>query len=148
MGTGAETLWKYEISSTGSIAHHDAVLLPNGNILTIVWHKIEKKDAKKVGYKSDIDIYPERIVEINPTTNSIVWRWDSMDHIIQNVNPKAPNYGEVGKHPEKINLNYANSFSGMIMHGNGLVYDAKNDLIYLSVYNFSEVWTIDHSTNS
>lgn len=48
MGTGAQALWKYEISSTGVIAHHDTELLPNGNILTLVWRKIEKKDAKKI----------------------------------------------------------------------------------------------------
>lgn len=71
-----------------------------------------------------------------------------MDHVIQDVNPNLPNYGVIEKHPEKINLNYANSMSGMIMHGNGLVYDSKNDLIYMSVYNFSEVWVIDHSTSS
>ncbi|MBP9812241.1 aryl-sulfate sulfotransferase, partial [Candidatus Gracilibacteria bacterium] len=146
MGTGGELLWKYEISSSGTIAHHDALLLPNGNILTMVWHKIEKKDVKKYGYTLDVDIYPERIVEIDPKKNTIVWRWDSMDHIIQNTDPKAANYGDISKRPEKININHIQSQSGMVMHGNGLAYDAKNDLIYMSVYNFSEVWVIDHST--
>jgi hypothetical protein len=128
------------------MAHHDTEMLPNGNILMLVWGKIEKQDVKKYGYKSEMDIYPERIVEVNPKTNEIVWRWDSMDHVIQDKDPKARNYGDVAKKPEKIDLNYADSQSGMIMHANGLVYDKKNDLIYLSVYNFSEVWAIDHST--
>ena len=96
----------------------------------------------------EVDIYPERIVEINPKTNQIVWRWDSMDHIIQNVDAKIPNFGDISKRPERININQMQSQSGMIMHGNGLVYDVKNDLIYMSVYNFSEVWVIDHSTSS
>jgi hypothetical protein len=58
----------------------------------MVWYKIEKKDVKKYGYKMDVDIYPERIVEIDPKTNKIVWRWDSMDHIIQDADSKVPNY--------------------------------------------------------
>ncbi len=130
------------------VAHHDAILLSNGNILTMVWQKIDKKDVKKYGYKTEIDIYPERIVEINPITNSIVWLWDSMDHIIQDVDAKLPNFGAIPKQPQKININHIQSLSGMVMHGNGLTYDAKNDLIYMSVYNFSEVWVIDHSTSS
>ncbi len=32
------------------------------------------------------------------------------------------------------------------MHANGIDYDAVNDIIYLSVNFFNEVWIIDHST--
>ena len=34
------------------------------------------------------------------------------------------------------------------MHANGLDYDENNDLIYLSVNYYDEVWVIDHSTTT
>ena len=34
------------------------------------------------------------------------------------------------------------------MHANGLDYDEANDVIYLSVYYYDEVWVIDHSTTT
>ena len=34
------------------------------------------------------------------------------------------------------------------MHANGIAYDAQNDLIYLSVNFYSEVWVIDHSVTT
>lgn len=34
------------------------------------------------------------------------------------------------------------------MHGNGIDHDVENDVIYISVNGYSEVWVIDHSTTS
>ena len=93
-------------------------MLPNGNILAMVWGKIRKDEVKKYGSTSEVDIYPERIIEIDPKINKVVWRWNSLDHMIQDVDPKVPNYGTLSKRPEKIDINYSHSQSGMIMHGN------------------------------
>lgn len=35
-----QTLWEYTIASKTELAHHDVELLPNGNVMTIVWEKI------------------------------------------------------------------------------------------------------------
>lgn len=128
--------------------HHEVEMLPNGNILMLIWNKIAKNESRKHGYKMDVAIYPETIVEMDPKNNSIVWKWDSMDHIVQDIDPKLPTYGNVAKHPERIDINYSQSQSGMIMHANGLVYDQKTNLIYVSLYGMSEVWIIDHSTTT
>jgi hypothetical protein len=114
----------------------------------MVWDRVIPDMTKEIGYKLSVDIFPERIIEINPKTDEIVWEWRSMDHIIQDVNPEIPDYGDISKHPELIDINYFQSSSGMVMHGNGLAYDPVNKLIYMSVYNFSEVWVIDHSTTT
>ena len=34
------------------------------------------------------------------------------------------------------------------MHANGLDYDPINDVIYLSVNYYDEIWVIDHSTTT
>lgn len=114
----------------------------------MVWDRIDADTTKELGYKLSVDIFSERIIEIDPKNNTIVWEWKSLDHIIQDANPKLPKYGNISKDPGKIDINYSQSLSGMVMHANGISYDAKSNLIYMSIYNFSEVWVIDHSTTT
>ena len=65
-------------------------------------------------------------------------------------------YGDLNSNPGKIDINYSldnppggNFFDGGdIMHANGLDYDPLNDVIYLSVNYFDEIWVIDHSTTT
>ena len=100
------------------------------------------------------DIFPESIIEINPTTNQIVWEWRSMNHLVQDFDETKDNFGVVSEHPELINLNYTTSINatadtkGDIMHANAIAYDEVNDVVLLSVNFFSEVWVIDHSTST
>jgi Arylsulfotransferase (ASST) len=148
LDTTGWVLWEYTLSDANMISHHDLEMLPNGNILAMVWDRMEGSSAQANGYKMNVEIFPERIIEIDPKKNTIVWEWRSMDHIIQDVNPKLPNYGKVENRPERIDINYSQSLSGMVMHANGISYDPEQKLIYMSVYNFSEVWVIDHSTTT
>ena len=141
-----EALWNFDYSNTEHRSHHDVELLPNGNILAIAWEKMSAEEAIDNGYQLDNAIYPESIIEINPTTDEIVWEWHSKNHLIQNFDDTKLNYGSVEENPQLIDLNYVESTNGNIMHANGIGYDSVNDLIYLSVNYYSEVWVIDHST--
>ncbi|MBT8238235.1 MAG: aryl-sulfate sulfotransferase [Croceitalea sp.] len=146
--------WEFEYSSSEKETHHDAELLPNGNILAMVWERISAETAVEAGFMLNEDVFPETIIEIDPATNEIVWEWRSWDHIIQNHDANKANFGQIADHPELIDINYVpNSDSsieikGDIMHANGIAYDEENDVILLSVNFFSEVWAIDHSTTT
>lgn len=145
-------LWDYKYSDEINLAHHDLEMLPNGNILFIAWEKRLPTDLVLAGYNGgDEYIYAEKLIEINPNTKEIEWEWNSWDHLIQDADPNAKDFGVVSDKPERINLNYKDylkegSYNGDIFHANGLEYDEKKDVIYLSVNFFSEVWVIDHST--
>jgi len=147
-------IWDYIYSDEISLAHHDLEMLPNGNILFLAWEKKEKEELLAHGYAGeDEKIYIEKLLEINPVNNEIVWEWNSWDHIVQDVNPNVLNYGSVADNPSLIDINYKDilkegSYMGDIMHANGLEYDEARDLIYLSVNYFSEIWIIDHSTTA
>lgn len=140
--------WEYILADENKMAHHDIEMLPNGNILAIVWDKKSPEEAEEVGFKENYAVYPETILEINPGTNQVVWEWNSWDHLIQDHNSNKRNFGDVSSNPSKININYSLVPNGDIMHANGLDYDPENDLIYLSVNFFSEIWVIDHSTTT
>ncbi len=70
--------------------------------------------------------------------------WRSADHLVQEFNEEALNYGSVANQPEKIDLNYNNIENGDLMHANGLYYDQARDVIFFSVNFYSEVWVIPH----
>lgn len=141
--------WQYTYATNNYIAHHDVELLPNGNILFIAWERVSSFTAQSNGVNTTSDIFPETLVEVNPTTNQIVWKWNSFDHIVQDFNTNNLNYGIVNENPQLIDINYNGSANGGdIMHANGIDYDETNDIIYLSVNNYSEIWVIDHSTTT
>ncbi len=146
--------WKFIHSSLEGETHHDAELLPNGNIIAMVWEKRSSEDALQAGFMLDNDVFVESIIEVNPTTDEIVWEWHSWDHLIQNHDATKDNHGVISDHPERIDLNYVVTSGGTaenegdIMHANGIAYDKLNDVILLSVNFYSEVWAIDHSTTT
>jgi hypothetical protein len=147
-----QVVWEFKISSDNEITHHDLELLPNGNLLVLVWQRIHKEEAAQLGYISDHDLFVEKVVEINPDLDEIVWEWNSWDHIVQNKTPDHPSFGEPVDHKNKIDImyNYQSDYHrfieiGDIMHANGLAYLPELDLIAISVNFYNEVWFIDHS---
>lgn len=140
--------WSFTYSTEDAELHHDAELLPNGNVLAMVWEKLPKEEAKSAGSAADMDLYLEGLIEVNPATDEIVWEWHAWDHLVQDFDPAMANYGTIGDHPRRIDLNYVQHEKGDIMHANGISYDPVNDLIYISVNFYNEVWVIDHSTTT
>jgi hypothetical protein len=150
-----ETLeWDFIYSSAEGETHHDVELLPNGNVIAMVWERLTAAEAEQAGFMLEEDVFPESIIEINPATDEIVWEWHSWDHLIQDHDATKDNYGVISEHPELIDLNYVpNSgtspeVKGDIMHANAIAYDEVNDVILLSANFYSEVWAIDHSTST
>ena len=146
--------WDFDYSSLDGETHHDAELLPNGNVLAMVWQRTSSEIAIQAGFMLDEDVFPESIIEVNPTTNEIVWEWRAWDHLIQDHDVTKDNFGIVSDNPDRIDINYvvkagsSADIKGDIMHANGIAYDEINDVILLSVNFFSEVWVIDHSTTT
>jgi len=146
--------WEFIYSSINGETHHDVEILPNGNIIAMVWERITAEESLSTGYMLDQDIFPESIIEINPITNKIVWEWKSLDHLVQDHDKTKNNYGVISENPNLIDINYlprngiTPSVKGDIMHANAIAYDEINDAILLSVNFYSEVWVIDHSTTA
>lgn len=178
-------VWDYTFSSATQLPHHDVCKLLNGNVLMIVWEKKSAKDAIAAGRRPETvgegDLMADSILEVQPTgktTGKIVWEWHAWDHLIQDFDEKKANHGDVGAHPELIDLNFGEgTIAAMIAkpeelkklqaigyvgaagrrpgriqpdwtHINSVAYNAELDQIILSVHEFSEIWVIDHSTTT
>jgi len=139
--------WQYTYASSDYIAHHEVEMLPNGNILFLAWERLSAFEAQELGINTIVDIYPEALIEMETQSNQIVWKWNSIDHIIQDQFSTLPNYGNVSENPQLIDINYNLEENGDIMHANGIDFDEERDVIFLSINGYNEIWAIDHSTS-
>ncbi|MCP4092692.1 MAG: hypothetical protein GY747_04515 [Planctomycetes bacterium] len=149
-----QVLWDYQLASPTEQLHHDFTVLPNGNVLLLVWEDMSSIVAVAEG-RDPASVAPgpfwsERVIELNPATGTIVWEWRLWDHLIQDFDAGKPNFGVVADHPQRVNINAGllPLVSGDWTHMNSVDYHPEFDQIMLSVRNLSEVWIIDHSTNT
>lgn len=147
-------VWKFEYANEKYCLHHDFKLLRNGNIVVIAWERIKNEDARPKG-KKEVDLtdslWSEKIMEVKPigTDNyEIVWEWRAWEHLIQDYDKNAENYGDVQANPQLLDVNYVgkNVSKNDWLHINSVDYNEELDQIIVSVLNFDEIWIIDHST--
>lgn len=158
-------IWTDTIASSTHHQHHDIAVLPNGNILAILWEKWFAEDAIARGQLPDLaseEVWVTRVVELDPLPgygSDIIWSWSPWEHLIQNTNPALPNFGEPSEHPERFDINFeALAESGGPgfgqeaaydwMHVNSIHYHPERDEIILSSRHWNEIWVIDHSTTT
>ena len=147
------SIWSYTLNSETERMHHDITVLPNGNIAMIVWEYKSEEEAIAAGRDTSLitqdALWPDKIVEINPENDEIVWEWHVWDHLVQDYDATKANYDVVADSPSKVNLNFdTNDGKADWMHTNALDFDPINNHIILSVPTFHEMWVIDHSTTT
>ncbi len=145
--------WTFELNDSINRMHHDIAPMPNGNILITVWELKTEDEAIEAGRDTaklaQAKLWPDYIIEVNPTNNEIVWEWHVWDHLIQDYDETKANFGDVAAHPELIDLNWdTNNGHPDWMHTNAIDYNLELDQILISVPTFHEVWIIDHSTTT
>lgn len=148
-------VWSYVHSTDLTVSHHDVEVLPNGNVLMLVWDWVSADDALAVGRdpaKLSADgVLTERVIEVDPDTDEVVWEWSAWDHLVQDFDETAPEYAAPSSRPERLNINQVNNQNPQNMdwlHFNSVAYNAGLDQIALSASFHSEVWIIDHSTTT
>lgn len=148
----SNVLWSYQIADFNQCQHHDAIQLPNGNILAIVWESHLKSDAEANGRVTlGNKMWSEKLVEIQPdgaNSGTIVWQWRVWDHLIQQADSTKLNFGVVYDHPElfDINIGTLNLTTADWLHFNSIDYNVDLDQVMVSCHELSEMYIIDHST--
>jgi len=179
-----DLIWDFRFATEDRLQHHDAEVLPNGNVLFIAWERKSRDEAIRAGrsplFVSDEGLWPDCVYEVRPippTGGEIVWEWHLWDHLVQEYDEQADNYGVVADHPERVDVN--GNVDGTVMsakqirqlealgyiddtnapdgdrdtradlcHTNAIDYNAELDQIALSVPRFDEIWILDHSTTT
>ena len=161
MRPDGEVIWRY---APGSCAHHDHLLLPNGNVLLLLDSVKSREEVIAAGgnpaFVSPDGLLVDHLVEVRPQPPSggeVVWRWSPWDHLVQDFDPEKPNHGRPADHPGRIDLNFllekltiaARGDRAMRedwLHANAIDYHAEADQVLFLARHFSELWVIDHST--
>ena len=152
-------LWEFDYCTPKRhCMHHDIEPMPNGNILLIVNDFKTHEEAESIGFKptNDRAIAFQRIIEIEPNlkdgSTRIVWEWDILDHIVQDLYPDRPNYGKPSEHIGKIDVNYVGKSTkfipGSVFHFNAISYNEERDQILVSNFGTNEIFILDHSTTT
>jgi len=149
--------WQFQYFGATFQPHHDIEVLPNGNVLLIVyefWTGTQAVDLGRNPATIGSAFAPDTIVEIQPTgltTGTVVWEWHATDHLVQDFDAGKPGFGAIADRPDRIDVNFPAGTlpgSGDWLHVNGIDYNAELDQIVLSIPRFHEVWIIDHSTTT
>lgn len=105
-------LWRHRIADDEQNQHHDLEPLPNGNFLLIAWERKSAEEAIALGRHpqgvGEPGLWPDAVLELEPTPPEgarVVWKWHAWDHLVQDVDPAKPNYGELAAHPGRIDIN-------------------------------------------
>lgn len=148
-------VWSCLISSSTQCQHHDIAVLPNGNVLALVWKAYPAEEWVARGRNplltADV-IWGTCVVEVEPQGSDggeVVWKWEAIDHLIQDFDPQLPNYGNPSAHPRELNVNYqAEAGDRDWLHTNSIAYNEELDQIIISSRDFNELWILDHSVPS
>ena len=162
-----ELVWEYAFTGARQHQHHGIDIMPNGNVLLLLWDYRTLDEALAMGLnpatveeyfyaEEDQYIAPDIIVEMNKSTSEIVWKWDAWDHLVQNFDETLPNYGSPAENPGRVDINYQSlAIKGIPaewstgpadwMHSNSVNYSPVLDQIVISVHRFDEFWIFDRS---
>ena len=104
--------------------HHSASMMPSGNVLMVTnEYRDVTQDGATRSWRGD------RIVEMDPATNEIVWSWSTFDHF------DTDDY-------DVFQNNHWNDWT----HVNDARYVESDNSIYISVRHLSRVTRIDYDT--
>ncbi len=144
--------WSFTINNDTARLHHDIEPLPNGNILMIVWELKTAEEAIQAGRDPNSmdndELWPDYVIEVNPSTDEIVWEWHFWDHLIQDIDPSKDNYGVVADEPGRLDINFDDDGHPDWLHCNSIDYNPEMKQILLSTPFLSEIYIIDHTTST
>ena len=158
MRPDGKVVWRY---APVGCAHHDQVLLPNGNVLVVVDSQKSPEEVIAAGANPALvgphGLWVDHLLEIRPEPPSggeVVWRWSPWDHLVQDFDADKPNYGRPAEHPGRIDINFllesltTRTEPADWLHANSVDYHAETDQVMFLARNFSELWVVDHSTTT
>ena len=151
-----DLVWTFERNDSLDRLHHDIAVMPNGNILMIVWELKTADEAIQAGRDSTLltqgKLWPDYIIEVEPIGEdsfNIAWEWHVWDHLVQDFDATKDNFAVIADHPELVDINFqTNDGNPDWLHTNSIDYNADLDQIIISTPSLSEVWIIDHTTTT
>ena len=117
-----EVVWSSPVDPE-LVLHHELFPMPNGNFLTLVH---DDRTVEIDGQPEEV--FGDRIVEFDRESNEVVWEWSTFDHYsLEDVPP-------------------GDTDNGNWTHVNAVVYNERDNSVYISSRNLSRITRIDYDT--
>ncbi len=141
------------LNSSDIMIDYEVIKMNNGNYLSVGRKRKSTEEFIDLGFSLSIQspFVVDVVMEIDYNSGDILWEWDISDHIIQERDPSAGNYGVVADHPELLNVDAISDFDWTIYESfmiNGMDFNEELEQIALSIRKLSEVIIIDKSTTT
>lgn len=150
-----EIIWEYDFTTEDLTQHHEVHYMSNGNILLLVWEKVLRSELDQWGVSLITnDRWMEAVYEIRPVGSDdidVLWEWHLKDHLVQDFDSLAMNYGVVADNIGLVDINYTGPTIFSIedwWHCNSIDYNESTDQILINSRNNGELWILDHSTTT
>ncbi|MEZ6014066.1 MAG: aryl-sulfate sulfotransferase [Planctomycetota bacterium] len=108
-----ELVWLFELDDEQRLLHHDAVPLPNGNVLAIAWERRTEEEVFEAGRRAAglhaEGLWPDVLCEVRPNAargGEVVWEWRAWDHLVQDARPGRPAFGAPADALGAIDVNF------------------------------------------
>ncbi len=158
-------VWSFDYSTSEYVQHHDIDFGPNGSVFLISWQERTEEEMEMAGLEDPEMKHVTGLIEIMGNSSGgadIIWEWHFYDHLIQDVDPNKPNYGDIASNPQRLDVNVPAlgfgggpggpggppGFANDWLHCNGIHYNAERDQIAFTSRFLSEIFVIDHSTTT
>lgn len=144
--------WMVRFSSETGMIHGEALVLPNGNVLSLFVERYTREEAIAHGRAPDkvteAGLWADGVIEIRPEGGhggSVVWKWTAWDHVIQNLDEKLPHFGDPAECVGKLDINGPSDLGPAWSRVTGLDYDENTDRILLVSAGFGKCLVIDRA---
>jgi hypothetical protein len=129
-----------QVDAAGPPDGHDMLLLPNGHFVLVTLQPKTGVDLTAVGGPASASICDHVVQEIDPSSGSVVWSWDTADHIaVSEMDPQW--YGQyVDSGPSSSTCGYD------VYHWNSIERTSTGFL--LSYRHLDALYSIDQSSGS
>jgi len=148
-----QILKSIQLNEVGVGLEYEVIKLKNANYLCVGREQVSPQKFEEYGY--DIPFtnptLSDVVIEVDGNTGKVVWRWNLLDHVIQDKFPNKRGYGVLKDNPGKIDINAISTVDWNFTESfmiNGMDYNEELDQIVLSVRKIGEIVIIDHSTTT
>ncbi len=122
----------------GNADQHDVLLLPNGHYVLVTIQAKDGVDLSALGGPASASICDHVVQEIDPADNSVVWSWDTSDHIpVTEMDPQWE-AGVIDGGPTILGCGYD------VYHWNAIERTATGFL--LSFRHLDAIYAVEHAT--
>src|SRR5262249_27310919 len=84
----SDSVWRFGYATTAGQQHHDVFWMPTTSaVLMVAWAGRSAAEAIAAGrdpapLPASGQLWVDKVVEVDPATNQVVWEWRTWDHLV------------------------------------------------------------------